>query len=624
MVVNDLRVTLPLAGGEMLHALRGVSFSVAKGETLCLVGESGCGKSTTALSLIDLLAPGAARSGQIRLFDEDIAGASADRMEAIRGRLISMIFQDPMTSLNPAYTIGNQLVEGLLYHDPTVSRGAAFARARSLLSTCGITNASDRMLQFPHQLSGGLRQRVMIGMALMNSPALLLADEPTTALDVTIQAQILQLLKDLQREFALAIILITHDLGIVRRVANNVAVMYAGEIVEAAPVAELFRHPRHPYTRALLSSIPKVDTVPRSRLGYLPGVVPNLVGEVRGCQFRYRCDKAVEACGESIPTRKIAAGGYYRCVLEDGGLDVARTSVAVEAVRSDSLPGRSPAIELRDIDMVYRVSQGVFTAKRNFFALRGIDLTVELGGVLGIVGESGCGKTTLSRLMLGLDAPTRGTVHIMGRPIGDIDRVTRARWIQPVFQDPYSSLNPTKTVETIIRLPLDVHCIGSPQDRGAKVREVMDLCGLPLRLARSYPSQLSGGQRQRVAIASALVLTPKIIVCDEPTSSLDASVQSQILNLLNELRREFRLTYVLISHDLAVIRHMADRILVMQKGEIVEQGSSDDVFNHPRHEYTNSLLSSATWFDPEQERTSAMNVSSEPRYPLETQMPSAS
>jgi peptide/nickel transport system ATP-binding protein len=372
-----------------------------------------------------------------------------------------------------------------------------------------------------------------------------------------------------------------------------VAVMYAGEIVETSPTAQLFEQPRHPYTRALLSCVPGIDTVPRSRLGYLAGSVPSLIGRLEGCQFRTRCSWAEPACSGPVPLRTEGERRYYRCVFGAEELEADRALAQIEAATDQpgALPDESAvAIELRGVAMIYRLERGLFSSHTSLAALRGIDLTLSLGSVLGIVGESGCGKTTLSRIMLGMTTPTGGTVSLMGQPIQSLARLTRARWIQPVFQDPYASLNPRQSIGAIIRAPLEVHSIGTSQDRAAKVRQIMDACGLPTRLLHAYPAQLSGGQRQRVAIASALVMRPKIIICDEPTSSLDASVQSQILNLLLDLRREFALTYVLISHDLAVIRHMADRIVVMRQGEIVEDGTGTAIFSHPGHPYTRALL----------------------------------
>jgi peptide/nickel transport system ATP-binding protein len=590
--VADLAVAIPTRAG-VLHPVRGVGLELARGDSLCIVGESGSGKSMTALALMNLLPPRAQRSARcLRLLSEELAEAGEPRMRALRGDRVAMIFQEPMTALNPAYTVGDQMVEGLLHHRPETTRAQAIARAVGLLETCGIAQAKLRLRQYPHQLSGGLRQRVMIAMALMSEPALLIADEPTTALDVTIQAQILALLARLQREFALAIILITHDLGVVRRFGQRVAVMYAGEIVETQPTEALFARPMHPYTRALLACSPTAAerARPGERLGFLPGTPPHLVGDLAGCQFRARCSLAQAECAGSIPKRPVE-GGFYRCVVppETAIADAARARVEAQAIAAQSVSD-ALAIELGGVIVDYRVSAGLFAAKRKLHALRGVDLALRRGEVLGIVGESGCGKSTLARVMLGLERPSAGTVRVLGRDVGQYERRKLARAIQPVFQDPYSSLNPRKTVATIIRAPLDVHGIGDAAARRAAVRAMMDLCGLPARLAGAYPSQLSGGQRQRVAIASALVMKPAIVVCDEPTSALDVSVQSQILNLLHDLRAELGLTYVVISHDLAVIRHLAERIAVMYLGKIVEEGPAAEILAAPRHPYARMLL----------------------------------
>jgi peptide/nickel transport system ATP-binding protein len=591
--VADLAVAIPTSAGA-LHPVRGVGFELARGDALCIVGESGSGKSMTALALMNLLPPRARLSARcLRLLGEELAGAAEPRMRALRGDRVAMIFQEPMTALNPAYTIGEQMVEGLLYHRPGTTRAAAARRAVELLETCGIAEAKLRLRQYPHQLSGGLRQRVMIAMALMNEPALLIADEPTTALDVTIQAQILALLGRLQREFALAVILITHDLGVVRRFGRRVAVMYAGEIVETQPTEALFARPMHPYTRALLACSPTAAerARPGERLGFLPGTPPHLVGDLAGCQFRARCSLAQPECAGPAPKRELD-GGFYRCVVPPAAAasEAARSGAQAEAPAARTTATGESAIELRGIAVDYRVSGGLFAAKRTLHALRGVDLSLPRGEVLGIVGESGCGKSTLARVMLGLERPNAGTARILDRDVAGYDRRVLARAIQPVFQDPYSSLNPRKTVATIIRAPLDVHGIGDGAARRAAVRHMMELCGLPARLASAYPSQLSGGQRQRVAIASALVMKPAIVVCDEPTSALDVSVQSQILNLLQDLRAELGLTYVVISHDLAVIRHLAERIAVMYLGKIVEEGPAAELLASPRHPYAEMLL----------------------------------
>jgi peptide/nickel transport system ATP-binding protein len=589
--VDDLAVAIPTGAG-VLHPVRGIGLELARGDALCIVGESGSGKSMTALALMNLLPPRARRSARtLRLLGEELAAASEPRMRALRGDRVAMIFQEPMTALNPAYTVGEQMVEGLLYHRPGTTRARATRRAVELLETCGIAQAKLRLRQYPHQLSGGLRQRVMIAMALMSKPALLIADEPTTALDVTIQAQILALLGRLQRDFALAVILITHDLGVVRRFGHRLAVMYAGEIVETQPTEALFARPMHPYTRALLACSPTAAARarPGAKLGFLPGTPPHLVGDLAGCQFRMRCVLARPECAGSVPKHDLD-GGFYRCIIPPAAAlsEAARTAAEPPAARVT--PESGPAIELAGIAVDYRVSAGLFAAARTLRALRGVDLSLRRGEVLGIVGESGCGKSTLARVMLGLERPTAGTARILGRDVVAYERRVLARAIQPVFQDPYSSLNPRKTVATIIREPLDVHGIGDGAARRAAVREMMDLCGLPARLAPAYPSQLSGGQRQRVAIASALAMKPAIVVCDEPTSALDVSVQSQILNLLQDLRAELGLTYVVISHDLAVIRHLAERIAVMYLGKIVEEGPAAEILSSPRHPYAQMLL----------------------------------
>jgi peptide/nickel transport system ATP-binding protein len=590
--VADLAVSIPTGAG-VLHPVRRIGLELARGDALCIVGESGSGKSMTALALMSLLPPRARRSARyLRLLGEELAGAGEPRMRTLRGDRVAMIFQEPMTALNPAYTVGEQMVEGLLYHRPGTTRAQAIKRAVELLETCGIAEPKLRLRQYPHQLSGGLRQRVMIAMALMSEPALLIADEPTTALDVTIQAQILALLAHLQREFALAIILITHDLGIVRRFGQRVAVMYAGEIVESQPTEVLFARPMHPYTRALLACSPTTveRARPGERLGFLPGTPPHLVGELVGCQFRARCSLARPECAGTVPARALGSG-YYRCVIPPAATnaEAARAGSAAQTVAARTAKGEN-AIELGGVAVDYRVSAGLFAAKRTLHALRGIDLLLRRGEVLGIVGESGCGKSTLARVMLGLERPSDGTVRILGRDVAQYTRKKLARAIQPVFQDPYSSLNPRQTVATLIRQSLDVHGIGDNAARHTAVREMMDLCGLPVRLAAAYPSQLSGGQRQRVAIASALVMKPAIVICDEPTSALDVSVQSQILNLLQDLRAELGATYVVISHDLAVIRHLAERIAVMYLGKIVEEGPVTEILSSPRHPYAQMLL----------------------------------
>jgi peptide/nickel transport system ATP-binding protein len=560
----------------------------------------------TSLALMGLLPANAQRTARhVNFIGEDLKQVDERRLNGMRGDRMAMIFQEPMTALNPAYTVGEQLMEGIRHHRSDVTKAQAWDRAVSLLETCGIGQARQRMGQYPHQMSGGLRQRVMIAMALMTEPDLLIADEPTTALDATIQAQILDLLKSLQKRFSLGIILITHNLAVVQRVADKVVVMYAGEVVEAGPAQAVLAQPSHPYTKALLACIP--DGSPRHaghKLGYLPGTVPSLIGIQKGCQFRDRCALAREACAAEVPWQEVSGPSHrIRCAFDAAALSRMQVAVVKDEHRPENVPA-SPmtgagggSIEIRGLEKRYALSKGFLGPKSTLQALRGVDLSVVAGQALGIVGESGCGKSTLAKIMLGLEAPSAGTVMLDGRPLSQYPRLDRARLIQPIFQDPYSSLNPRRTVADTVRLPLDIHAMGNPADRERAVKRMMNLCGLPARVADVLPSQLSGGQRQRVAIASALVMNPKIVVCDEPTSALDVSVQAQILNLLHELKQELGLTLVVISHDLHVIRYLADRVAVMYLGRVVEERATEDLIAAPAHPYTRMLLAAEGFRD---------------------------
>ena len=598
--VRGLDVDIPTHTG-MLHAVRGVDLRLEKGRTLGIVGESGSGKSLTALAVLGLLPRTAARRADRLTFDGIDLLRLGERGMArrIRGKRVAMVFQDPMTCLNPVYTIGRQLTEAMLLHSGG-SPAEARDRAVRLLERVGITGAGQRLANYPHQLSGGQRQRVMIAMALMNKPDLIIADEPTTALDMTIQAQILRLLAELREEMGMAMILITHNLGVVARVADDVAVMYAGQVVESAPAAALFSRPQHPYTNGLLASVPRTDHADRGgRLGTIPGIVPSLVGEIAGCAFAPRCAHARTSCSEAAPPLQDRAGaGFFRCVLEPGGLSPADDAPPGGAAVSP-LPAEQEAasegravFEARDATCRFRVRRGLFAQSKILTAVDGVSLDLRRGETLALVGESGSGKTTLARMLLGIQPLTGGQISFEGTPLDAIDRLQIARKVQPVFQDPYSSLNPRQTVGELIRRPLDINRLGTPAERRQAVETIMERVGLPPRLLHCYPSQLSGGQRQRVAIARAIVMRPGIVVCDEPTSALDVSVQSQILNLLLDLRRAFRLTLLLITHDLTVVRHMADRVAVMYLGKIVELGPADEVFGFPRHPYTSALLAS--------------------------------
>lgn len=588
--VEDLHVRIATRHGP-LHAVRGVSFSIEQGETFALVGESGCGKSMTALSLLDLMPVNGKREAKtLRLDGIEIGSLPEPAMRGIRGEHAAMIFQEPMTALNPVLTIGEQLIEGPLLHHPDLSRESAERRAIELLERCGISQAAQRLTQYPHELSGGMRQRAMIAMALMNSPRLLIADEPTTALDVTVQAQILDLLRDLQREFNLAILFITHDLTLVQHFAHRVGVMYAGELVETGPAYEVIAAPRHPYTARLVACAPALDTPRGAQLGWLPGIPPRLTGELSGCQFRFRCEDARAECIGAIPWRVTETRGH-RCILETSPQPAQKKVNAEQAIHPAT--SATPLLELRNVTVAYQSTNSFLTRNQAFVALKTASLVLPQGSTMGLVGESGSGKSTLARAVLGLEKPVSGDILIGGQPIASLDPARRARAVQPVFQDPNASLNPRHTVLDIVRAPLDVRDEETAGERGARACAMLERCGLAPYHFNAYPSQLSGGQRQRVAIARALVSGPSLVVCDEPTSALDVSIQSQILNLLVDLQREFNLTYLFISHNLAVVRQLADRVAVMLNGEIIEEGPADQVLTNPHHSYTQRLLGSA-------------------------------
>ena len=522
--VEGLTVTLPIPGGT-LTAVNDVSFSLAVGETLGIVGESGSGKSMTAHALMGLLPSTATWTAErMALCGRDPLSMS-DRALAreLRGKRAGMIFQEPMTSLNPVYPIGRQLTEMMTLHGRPIR--TAKTRALELLHAVGLPDPEHRFSQYPHQFSGGQRQRIMIAMALMNEPDLLIADEPTTALDVTIQTQILDLMKDLQRRLGLAIILITHDFGVVSDTTDRVMVMLRGEVVEQGPTRQVLSSPQHPYTQRLIDSIPRAS------------------GRVAG-----RIDRA-------------------------------------------------PVIEVETVTRTYHTKRGLFGPVRRIEAVRDLSLTVGKGETLAIVGESGSGKSTLSRLILGLEAPDAGRITLGGIAVAEVPQTRRAQVVQPVFQDPYGSLNPRMSVSEIIRRPLDIHGIGTKDERREMVREAMAQTGLGARFTHAYPNQMSGGQRQRVAIARALILKPEIVICDEPTSALDVSIQAQILTLLERLRDELGLTLILITHDLGVVEQMADRVVVMHEGRIVEGAPTHELFADPKDDYTKRLLASVPRID---------------------------
>ncbi|WP_417607866.1 dipeptide ABC transporter ATP-binding protein [Primorskyibacter flagellatus] len=596
--IQNLSVSLHLSGGT-LRAVRDASFTIERGESLGIVGESGSGKSLTALAIMRLLPRGADVTAKRLAFDGQALPELSDVAfsKSIPGPKIGMIFQEPMTSLNPVYTIGRQMTEAAVALR-MLTAPAARQKAIDLLDRVGIPDAAARLDQFPHQMSGGQRQRVMIAMTLMLDPDLLIADEPTTALDVTVQAQILDLLDDLRRERQMGMILISHDLAVVAERTDKVAVMYGGEIIEQGTSAEVLRAPAHPYTQSLLQAIPHLGGVP-GRLGAIPGTVPSLIHPPKGCIFAPRCSFRRPECTAARPPQKTHGGDHLvTCVLDEPPIQKPH----VEALLGlGALAGAEDVLVAENVTQIFHSRKGLFGPKREIRALDNVSLTLKRGETLAVIGESGSGKSTLARILLGLSAPTEGKVSMLGKEISTLCGTERASFVQPVFQDPYSSLNPRRRLSEIIARPLALRGDSDQTSRGKAVEEAMDLVRLPKRLLHSYPSQLSGGQRQRVAIARALVTRPEALICDEPTSALDVSVQAQILNLLDDLRAEMGLTSLLITHDMAVVHQVADRVVVMYQGRIVEEGPARDVLVNPQDDYTTRLLAAAPRFESELE-----------------------
>lgn len=588
--VNNLNIQLPTPTG-WLPVVRGINLSLKKGEALGIVGESGSGKSMTAVALMRLLPKGALVNADHMAYQgmDLLHMPEANFAQSVAGRGIAMIFQEPMTSLNPVYTIERQMTEGLIL-DGTPAN-IARERALYLLDRVRLPDPIQRLSSYPHQLSGGQRQRVMIAMALMSNPQLLIADEPTTALDVTVQAQILELLSELRLEFGMAMILITHDLAVVANAVDQVMVMYGGEALEGGPTRAVLQHPQHPYTRGLLNCAPSRASR-HARLQAIPGIVPSLNRPWSGCIFAPRCASASTPCQtHTPPLAQRDAQSWLRC-FHPQTQALEQTSRQTEAPAPNSATG-TPVLAAKDIVRTFVQRQGMFKKAYTVQAVQHCSLSLNAGQTLAIVGESGSGKSTLARILLGLDKPDSGQVELAGKAIAAMSTAERAALIQPVFQDPYSSLNPRHTIGDIIARPLVLH-------QGLKARQAQDAAaqmlrhvGLPQRVLNQYPNQLSGGQRQRVAIARALMLKPKMLLCDEPTSALDVSVQAQILNLLQDLQEEFGLSMLFITHDIGVVRKIADHIVVMHQGKIVESGNAEQVLNRPAHAYTQRLLASA-------------------------------
>jgi peptide/nickel transport system ATP-binding protein len=604
IAIKDLALAFPTYRG-VIPALAGVSIEVAPGEIVGLVGESGSGKSVTAMSLIRLLPEGAMRvsQGQILLLGRDVLRASEADLRDMRGRLASMIFQEPMNALNPTIRIGRQIVQVIRQHE-AVSAAQAASRAEQLLTEMQVQDAPRVMRSFPFELSGGMRQRVLIAMAFACNPKLLIADEPTTALDVTVQAQVLELLRERARERGTSVLFITHDLAVVAQLCNRVYVMYAGRIVEQGATAAVLRHPLHPYTSALLRSLPEA-AVPKQPLAAIPGTAASPADALAGCAFRPRCRFAYEPCtrlppllpGEQDPTQRAACW----LVAETAAVRAPAEAPAVEIVGTAAEPAASPLLQLRGLEMRFPAEVNwLGRPEAHVHALNGVDLEIRRGETLGVVGESGCGKTTLGQAVMRLQRPTAGQVLFDGADIWAASGEALARLrrrFQVVFQDPQSSLDPRMPVAGIIAEPLAVADRLSAAERQARIVKLAEQVGLRPELLSRYPHEFSGGQRQRIAIARALALEPSLLVLDEPTSALDVSVQAQILNLLGELQRRLHLTYLFISHNVAVIRHIADRVAVMYLGQIVELGDASEVLERPAHPYTRALLAAVPKLD---------------------------
>lgn len=635
--VRDLRTSF-LTEDASLPAVQGISLTLRKGKILALVGESGCGKSVTAYSFLQLLRhPGKIVGGSIRYHPPegpvvDLAQLQEgdEELYRIRGAGIGMVFQEPMTALSPVHTIGNQLMEALLLHQ-NLTPDEAREKVIAMLRRVGIPAPENRLQQYPFEFSGGMRQRVVIAMALLNNPPVIIADEPTTALDVTIQAQILNLLMTARDEGNRGILLITHDLGVVAQTADEVAVMYLGKIVEQGPVREVLRDPRHPYTRGLLQSLPGLHHG-SSRLATIPGSVPPLTNIPSGCPFHPRCPAAQAGrCDQGGPpeSREIAPQRTVACLRE-------------EEIRGEALwpappddPDRSaddptstadpaPIIRFNTVGKAFSIGKKSFFRRippRQLHAVSEVTLDLYPGETLGLVGESGSGKTTLARTLLGAFPPTSGTIHYHPDEHTSIPLHTlnHKQWkplrrdLQMIFQDPFSSLNPRFTVEEIVGEPLLLHERLSRREIRQRVKTMLSRVGLNPDMATRYPHAFSGGQRQRIGIARALILEPRLIVADEAVSALDVSVQAQIINLLKDLQEEMRLTTLFVAHDLSVVRHLCDRVAVMYAGRLVEVGPAAELFAHPRHPYTRLLLSSVP--DPDPSRPMNRQVTGEPADP---------
>jgi peptide/nickel transport system ATP-binding protein len=613
--VSNLTVAVRGDEGER-EVVSDLSFDLHRGEILCIAGESGSGKSMTSLAIMGLLPQPAARvaAGSIRLGDVDLATLPERQMRRVRGDRVAMIFQEPMTSLNPVLSIGRQLIEAIEAHE-TISRGVARTRAIEALKAVRIPEAERRLKQYPHELSGGMRQRVMIAMALALRPEVLIADEPTTALDVTVQGEVLELLRDLQRQTGTSVILITHDMGVVAEMADKVIVMRHGRMVEQGAAADIFARPQADYTCELLAAVP--------RMGQGRGMGHQSMGDELS-QSSPTPYPSPQGGGEMIDTAPLATIAQGAAASESPSLlrgGVRGGGIAVPPADAESLQAtpikradKIPVVSVSDLRVRFDLHGGVFgRVVRRVHAVEGVSFSIAANETLSLVGESGCGKSTTAKAIAGL-LPYTGSISVSGRELGGLkgeDRRAARRAVQMIFQDPYASLDPRMRVGDLVAEPLLVHGIGNAEERRASVAALFERVGLAAAQMERYPHEFSGGQRQRICIARALALKPKLIIADESVSALDVSVQARVLSLLKELQRDFGVAYLFISHDMAVVENISDRVAVMYLGQIVEMGTRDQIFANPRHPYTRRLIEAVPVPDPARRRTRFARLDSE-------------
>lgn len=623
--IKDLHTDIEIRSG-VVRALSGVDLHVNPGETLGIVGESGSGKTMTALSLMGLLPQGGkVSSGSIILDGQDLTQLPLKEKRKLRGTKVGMIFQDPLTSLNPTMKIGLQVCEPLRVHEK-LSKKEALARAVEILKRVGMPRPEVVINNYPHQLSGGMRQRVMIAMALVCKPRILIADEPTTALDVTTQMQILDLIDELRDEYKMGVILITHDLGVVAGHTDRVAVMYAGRIVETAPTKTLFTEPKHRYTSSLMAALPERALAAGTKLFSIPGAPPSLTNLPVGCRFAARCLWATDECRAGYPDLSGDENHTFSCFhpVQEGDESPAVLQAKLDPNKAEDAANSTPQISHEVLLDVKEASREYESAGSGFFkrdkgivsAVDRVSITVEKGETYGLVGESGCGKSTVGRLIAGLEPPSGGAIELDGRDLATLkgrDAVRIHRDVQMMFQDSYAAMDPRMRIDQILAEPMSIQKTGNARQIAERIMEILEQVGLTEEILDRYPHEFSGGQLQRIGFARSLTLAPDLIVADEPVSALDVSVQAQVLNLMKDLQQELGLSYLFISHDLAVVQYMADRIGVMYLGRIVEEGPAHEVVKNPKHPYTKALIDSIPVPDPEfKHDESAIKLTGEP------------